>query len=38
MGRQVELKVYGFSEKVSNFFKKICGCINPFREKSTSLI
>lgn len=30
----MELRIYGFSEKVRNFFKKICSCMNPFREKS----
>lgn len=32
-GRTMEIKGYGFSEKIRNFFKKICNCINPFREK-----
>ncbi|CAD8118614.1 unnamed protein product [Paramecium sonneborni] len=38
MGKQIEIKAYGFSEKVKSFFEKICGCINPFRDKSKSFI
>jgi len=30
----MEIKVYGFSEKIRNFFNKICSCMNPFKEKS----
>ncbi|CAD8204068.1 unnamed protein product [Paramecium octaurelia] len=38
MGKYIELKAYGFSEKVRSFLKKICGCINPFKDKSSTLI
>lgn len=38
MSKQIEINVYGFSEKIRSFFKKICGCINPFKDKTTNLI
>ncbi|CAK60147.1 unnamed protein product (macronuclear) [Paramecium tetraurelia] len=38
MGKQIELKAYGFSEKIRSFFKKICGCMNPFKDQSSTLI
>ncbi|CAD8092428.1 unnamed protein product [Paramecium primaurelia] len=38
IGKQIEIKAYGFSEKVRSFFNSICGCINPFKDKSKSFI
>ncbi|CAD8053672.1 unnamed protein product [Paramecium sonneborni] len=38
MNKKTQIKVYGFSEHVRNFFKKICSCLNPFREKSKSFL
>lgn len=32
--KSLDIKIYGFSEKVKNFFKKICDCVNPFRERN----
>ena len=30
--KSIDIKIYGFSEKVKGFFKKVCDCVNPFRE------
>ncbi|CAK74950.1 unnamed protein product (macronuclear) [Paramecium tetraurelia] len=38
MNKKTQIKVYGFSEHVRNLFKKLCSCMNPFRDKSKSFL
>ncbi|CAD8135109.1 unnamed protein product [Paramecium pentaurelia] len=38
MNKKTQIKVYGFSEHVRNLFKKLCSCLNPFRDKSKSFL
>ncbi|CAD8138831.1 unnamed protein product [Paramecium octaurelia] len=38
MNKKTQIKVYGFSEHVRNLFKKLCSCLNPFRDKSKSFV
>lgn len=38
LNKKSEIKLYGFSEHVRNLFKKLCSCLNPFRDKSKSFI